>query len=272
MIVAVLAATGRSVISARQWFLTTAAETGAALIMLGRALAYTRLIGRSLPQLRRQLDEAGFGSIVVLSLIAGLTGMIVAVQTGSALEQFGVVDTLGAIVGATFTREMGPLWAAVIVLARVGASMAAEIGTMAVNEEVDALRAMSIDPVRYLVMPRIISLMVIMVLLTSIADFVGMAGGAMVAKQMYGVPVHTFMDSAQGLLRGLDIWAGLFKSLVFGVIIGTIACDRGLNTTNGAEGVGRSTTATVVRALVFMLVINYVLSTVTEKVLRPWLT
>ncbi|MBA3847793.1 MAG: ABC transporter permease, partial [Planctomycetes bacterium] len=89
MIVAVLAATGRSVISARQWFLTTAAETGAALIMLGRALAYTRLIGRSLPQLRRQLDEAGFGSIVVLSLIAGLTGMIVAVQTGSALEEFG---------------------------------------------------------------------------------------------------------------------------------------------------------------------------------------
>jgi len=257
-----LAAAGRAII-------VRAAIAGRALMLLIHALGALRQVHRSWPQLIRQLDFAGFGSILVLSLIAGLTGMIMAVQTGSELQRFGVIDNLGAIIGATFLREMGPIWAAVIVLARVGASMAAELGTMAVNEEVDALRVMSIDPVRFLVMPRLLALMIVMPLLTAIADAVGMAGGALIALSLFGQPIEVFMDSAQGLLQGLDFYSGLFKSWVFAVIIGTIACDQGLATQNGAEGVGRSTTTTVVLSIIFVLLTDLVLTSFIQMFLRP---
>lgn len=242
---------------------------GRSLLLLIHAMASLRFVHRSLRQLLRQLDQAGFGSILVLSLIAGLTGMIMAVQTGSELQRFGVLENLGAIIGATFCREMGPIWAAVIVLARVGAAMAAEIGTMTVNEEVDALKAMSIDPVRYLVMPRILALMILMPLLTAIADAVGMAGGAMISKQTFGLPIQTFLDSAKGLLTGLDFYSGLVKAWVFAAIIGTIACDQGMETRDGAEGVGRSTTKTVVLSIVFVLVVDLIMTSIVQLILSP---
>jgi phospholipid/cholesterol/gamma-HCH transport system permease protein len=258
----VLAFIGREV-------LARARMAGRCLIMFGQAMGHIRLVHRSMPQVIRQLADAGFGSILVLSLIAGLTGMIMAVQTGSELKRFGVLDNLGAIIGATFCREMGPIWAAVIVLSRVGASMAAELGTMAVNEEVDALKAMSINPVRYLVMPRILALMILMPILTAIADAVGMAGGAFISQVQFGVPIQTFMDSARGLLTGLDFFSGLFKGFVFAAIIGTIACDQGLNTTDGAEGVGRSTTKTVVLCVVFVLLMDLILTSFIQMVAKP---
>jgi phospholipid/cholesterol/gamma-HCH transport system permease protein len=257
-----LAVIGREIMARAQM-------AGRCLIMLGQALGHIRSVHRSVPQLLRQLAEAGFGSIMVLSLIAGLTGMIMAVQTGSELKRFGILENLGAIIGATFCREMGPIWAAVIVLARVGASMAAELGTMAVNEEVDALKAMSINPVRYLVMPRILALMILMPILTAIADAVGMAGGAFISKVQFGVPIHTFMDSAKGLLTGLDFFSGLFKGFAFAMIIGTIACDQGLSTTDGAEGVGRSTTKSVVLSIVFVLLMDLILTSFIQMVMKP---
>jgi len=263
--VSVLAATGRAII-------TRSAVTGRAILLLVHGLLALRHVRRSIPQVIRHLDMAGYGSILVLSLIAGLTGMIMAVQTGSELQRFGVIDNLGAIIGATFLREMGPIWAAVIVLARVGASMAAELGTMAVNEEVDALRVMSIDPVRYLVMPRLLALMIVMPLLTTIADVVGIAGGALITKSMFGQPIQVFMDSAQGLLQGLDFYSGLAKSWVFALIIGTIACDQGLATQNGAEGVGRSTTTTVVLSVVFVLLADLVMTSFIQIVVKPLVT
>ena len=260
-----LAATGRAIIS-------KSAVTGRAILLLVHGLLALRHVHRSIPQVIRHLDMAGYGSILVLSLIAGLTGMIMAVQTGSELQRFGVLDNLGAIIGATFCREMGPIWAAVIVLARVGASMAAELGTMAVNEEVDALRVMSIDPVRFLVMPRLLALMIVMPLLTTIADAVGIAGGALIAQSLFGQPIQVFMDSAQGLLQGLDFYSGLAKSWVFALIIGAIACDQGLATQNGAEGVGRSTTTTVVLSVVFVLLADLVMTSFVQVVIKPLVT
>lgn len=260
-----LAATGRAIIS-------KSAVTGRAILLLVHGLLALRHVHRSIPQVIRHLDMAGYGSILVLSLIAGLTGMIMAVQTGSELQRFGVLDNLGAIIGATFCREMGPIWAAVIVLARVGASMAAELGTMAVNEEVDALRVMSIDPVRFLVMPRLLALMIVMPLLTTIADAVGIAGGALIAQSLFGQPIQVFMDSAQGLLQGLDFYSGLAKSWVFALIIGAIACDQGLATQNGAEGVGRSTTTTVVLSVVFVLLADLIMTSFVQVVIKPLVT
>jgi len=245
-----------------------ARHAGRTVLLFVDTCAQLRNTGRVLPQLMRQIEMAGFGSILVLALVAGLTGMIMAMQTGFELQKLGLEAKLGAIIGATFLREMGPIWCAIIILARVGAAMAAELGTMAVNEEVDALRVMSINPVRFLVLPRILALVVSMPLLTAIADFVGLAGGALVSQAMFDVTIAKFKESAILLLNGPDFWYGVFKSGVFACIIGTIACDRGLNTQDGAEGVGRATTSTVVLCVVFVLVADMILNTFIQNVLR----
>ncbi len=249
--------------------LTQARHAGRTVLLFVDTCAQIGNVRRVLPQLMRQIESAGFGSIMVLALVAFLTGMIMAMQTGIELKKFGVEHQLGAIIGATFLREMGPLWCAIIILARVGAAMAAEIGTMVVNEEVDALRVMSINPVRFLVLPRLLALLISMPLLTAIADFVGMAGGSLASNMLFGVTMAKFHDSAQTLLGAPDFWFGLLKSAVFACVIGTIACDRGLNTSDGAEGVGRSTTQTVVLCVVFTLITNLLLNAVINQVLRP---
>ena len=241
---------------------------GRALILFIDAVSQMPRFKRSLRTIIHQLEVSGFGSLLVLSLIAGLTGMIMAVQIGTALKQYGAEDKIGEIIGATFTREMGPIWAAVIILARIGSSIAAELGTMVVNEEVDALRAMSINPVRYLVMPRILALVLAMPILTAVADWVGMLGGAFAAKLTFNTSMYTFMVSAQDGLDGMDFFSGLSKSVVFACIIGTISCDRGLNTSDGAEGVGRATTESVVLNVIFVLVADLLMTAFIELWLR----
>jgi phospholipid/cholesterol/gamma-HCH transport system permease protein len=239
--------------------LAVTGTAGRALFLLGGSLRFLPRVMGVRKQLWRQLDRAGFGSILVLALISGLTGMIMALQTGMELEKFGVIDRLGAIIGATFCRELGPIWAAVIVLSRVGAAMAAELGTMVVNEEVEALRVMNIDPRRYLVLPRLLALVISMPLLTAIADLVGLFGGALISSTNFGLPIATFFNSAQSLLDGPDFYSGLIKGAIFGVIIAVVACERGLNVTGGAEGVGRATTSSVVINVVFVLIADLIL-------------
>ena len=156
----VVGGTGKGIIERAQ-------VAGRALLLFYQAVGQVREVGRGIPQLMRQIEFIGFGSIFVLSLIAGLTGMIMAVQMGATLHDYGIIDKLGGLISVTFCRELGPIWAAVIILARVGSAIAAELGTMAVNEEIDALRAMSISPVRYLVMPRILALVITMPLLAA---------------------------------------------------------------------------------------------------------
>lgn len=230
-----------------------------------------RYLRQGYVQIKRQVDQAGFGSLGVLALITGLTGMIMAVQTGSALKQYNQTDLVGGIIAVTFCRELGPIWAAVIMLARVGASMAAELGTMAVNEEIDALKAMSISPVRFLVMPRLVALAVVMPLLAAVADFVGILGGALISKPTFGVSVGAFFDSAQQMLVASDVFTGFFKSVIFGCIIAIIACDQGIHTTDGAEGVGRSTTRTVVLSVIFVLLADLVLTSFVQFTLSSML-
>jgi phospholipid/cholesterol/gamma-HCH transport system permease protein len=257
----VMAETGRGVLDRAQ-------VAGRALLLFWQAVGHLGEVGRSLPMLKRQIDSAGFGSILVLALIAGLTGMIMAVQTGVALQDYGATDRLGGLIALTFCRELGPIWAAVIILARVGAAMAAELGTMAVNEEIDALRAMSIDPVRYLIMPRILALAIILPMLSAIADFVGMMGGALISKATFGISLNAFFDSAKDNLTFLDVSSGLFKSIIFSLLIGTIACDQGINTSDGAEGVGRSTTKTVVLSIIFVLLMDLFLTSFIQLVIK----
>lgn len=244
--------------------LTSAGRATILLGKTGRALVH---VGRSRRLLFQQMDMAGFGSLLVLALIAGLTGMIMAMQMGPALEDYNAIDTLGGIIGLTFCRELGPIWAAVIVLARVGSAMAAQIGTMVVNEEVDALEVMSVDPVRYLVLPRILGLILVMPFLTALANVVGLAGGALVASSLFGVPVESFLDSAQRVVELSDFGSGLVKSVVFGAVIGAIACDQGLSTRGGAEGVGLATTNAVRLSVIFVLVCDLILTALLRLIL-----
>jgi phospholipid/cholesterol/gamma-HCH transport system permease protein len=238
---------------------------GRALVLFYQALGQMSTVGRSMPVLIKQIEMIGFGSLLVLSLISGLTGMIMAVQMGVTLQDYGAIDTLGGLIAVTFCRELGPIWAAVIILARVGSAMAAELGTMTVNEEIDALRSMSIDPVRFLVMPRILALIITMPLLAAVADFVGMLGGAMVAKATFGLTIDSFFQSAKGMLDFSDVMSGLIKSMFFACLIGTIACDQGLNTHDGAEGVGKSTTRTVVLCVIFVLLMDLFLTSFVQR-------
>ena len=257
----VMASTGRGILDRAQ-------VAGRALLLLWEAALHLTEVKRSIPMLTRQIEFCGFGSLLVLALISGLTGMIMAVQTGIALQDYDQTNLLGGIIGVTFCRELGPIWAAVIILARVGAGMAAELGTMAVNDEIDALRAMSINPVRYLVMPRILALAIVMPLLAAVSDFVGMLGGALIAKATFGTLVTTFFESAKNSLAFLDVSSGLFKSFVFACLIGTIACDQGMNTTDGAEGVGRSTTKTVVLSIIFVLLMDLFLTSFVQLAMK----
>jgi phospholipid/cholesterol/gamma-HCH transport system permease protein len=257
----VMANTGRGIIERAQ-------VAGRCLVLFWAAVRSLTEIKRSMTQIIRHIEMSGFGSLLVLALISGLTGMIMAVQTGISLKDFGLENNLGGIIGVTFCRELGPIWAAVIILARVGAAMAAELGTMAVNEEVDALRSMSIDPVRFLVMPRLVALAVVMPMLAAIADFVGMLGGALISKASFGVTVSTFFESAKSMLTYSDVFTGLFKAWVFACLIGTIACDQGLNTSDGAEGVGRATTKTVVLCVIFTLLMDLFLTQFVQLTLK----
>jgi phospholipid/cholesterol/gamma-HCH transport system permease protein len=257
----VVGGTGRGILERAQ-------VAGRALLMFYQALGFVSQIGRALPMLLKQIEFVGFGSLVVLSLISGLTGMIMAVQMGATLQDYGALNQLGGLIGVTFARELGPIWAAVIILARVGSAMAAELGTMAVNEEVDALRSMSIDPVRFLVMPRIMALVITMPLLTAIADFVGMLGGALISQPTFGLTVSSFFDSAKDMLVFSDVFGGLVKSVFFACLIGTIACDQGLHTSDGAEGVGKSTTRTVVLSVIFVLLMDLFLTSFVQLAMK----
>jgi phospholipid/cholesterol/gamma-HCH transport system permease protein len=193
-------------------------------------------------------------------IIAFFTGMIVSMQTGIQLQKFGQEGTLGFIVSAAMVREMGPVFTAISLAGLVGSTYAAEIGTMKVSEEIDALEVMSIDPVYFLVLPRLLALAIAAVVLTVYADVIGILGGALIAKANFNVAPTIFLKNAQDTLDLKDIYGGLFKSLVFGVTIATVACSQGLRTGHGAEGVGKSTLRSVVIGFIFLLVFDYFLT------------
>jgi phospholipid/cholesterol/gamma-HCH transport system permease protein len=220
---------------------------------------------RAIREIINQMYFCGVKALGVTTIVALFTGMIVALQTGITIKKYGQEETIGLIVAASMCREMGPFITAIILTAMVGSAIAAEIGTMQVSEEIDALEVMSIDPVRMLAMPRIIALTIMCGTLTILVDFVGIMGGGLVAKARLGVPLHRYLNYAQLTLRGRDlfgvlpkdVYAGLFKSLVFGTVIATVACAQGFMARGGALGVGRAVRRTVVASIILILVLGY---------------
>ena len=225
---------------------------------LGHAPKRSRLI-------YEQMFLSGIQTLHVVLLVGLFIGMIVSLQTGIELAKLGQQDQIGTIVAISMAREMGPFITATILAATVGSAIAAELGTMSVSNELDALEVMSIDRLSLLVLPRLVGLALIAPLLTLVCDTIGIIGGAFVAQAQLNVGYEMYMTSAIDALRPTgflvnipkDLYAGLIKAFVFGGMIATIACNEGLKTTGGALGVGRATRAAVRDAIIGIIVINY---------------
>ena len=215
---------------------------------------------RDLGLLLEQLDEVGVRSLSIVNLTAVFLGMVLALQMGIFLTKFGAQIFVSRIVGVSLLREMAPVLTALMVGGRVGAGITAELGSMAVTEQIDAIRSLGADPVRKLVTPRMIALLVMLPMLTVIADAVGVAGGCLISVTELDMSVDFYTRSLLQALAFSDFFSGLGKAVFFAYFIGIIACFNGLNVRGGADGVGRATTSTVVASSVTVLVGDFFLS------------
>ncbi len=235
------------------------------LLLVKTFISLPNLIYRIQPTLN-QMYIAGFKSLFVVSIVAIFTGMILSLQSGLALKDFGQEELIGQLIIVSLTREMSPFMTALILAASVGSSMAAEIGTMKVSEEIDALEVMSIDPVKFLVLPRVVGFTIMIPVLTNYASLLGTMGGSIVANTQLGVEYQTFYNLVFEALKsrtGLkDIWVGNFKSFIFGLTISSIACYQGLNAEGGAMGVGRAVRSSVVISYLFIIMFGYFISAI----------
>ena len=221
--------------------------------------------GREFRAMVLQMHDHGVKAIPVVTLVAVFMGMIVSLQSGVAIKAYGQESLIGNIVAASMFREMGPFITAIVLTATAGSACAAEISTMRVSEEVDALEMMGIDPVRYLVLPRVVALGLMCLVLTILTDCFGTLGGAFIAASQLGVSYETYFDGVRETLSSKfvlgflskDVFTGLFKSLVFGILIGIVGCAQGLRTSGGALGVGRAVRHAVVASVVLILVLGY---------------
>lgn len=230
---------------------------GFTMIILFKTFYHLKGLFRRRKELFRQMYYAGVKTFLVVSIVAMFTGMILTIQSGIALKDYGLEETIGNLIIATMTREMGPFSAAIILIASVGSAMAAEIGTMKVSEEIDALEVMSISPVYYLVMPRVVALTLMLPIATIYVNVLGTIGGAIIAKTHLGVPYNIYYLHVLESLHFKALYVGLLKATVFGVIIATVSCAQGLRATNGAIGVGRATRDSVVASFLLVLIIGY---------------
>ena len=237
--------------------LKTLEGVGENLVLMFRGFYWFKQTWKYRAAIIEQMLFCGVESLPVVLVVALFSGMVVALQTGHALAQFQLEGTLGNVVAATICREMGPVFAAIIVAGRVGSGMAAQLGTMKVSEEIDALEAMSIDPVRYLVMPRLWALLIMMPIMTVFADLIGIMGGAVVARLQIQVSYYTFFDGVQSNLELQDIYSGMVKAVVFGLTIAAVSCQQGLTATGGARGVGKATTRSLVFSFLLILLFDY---------------
>lgn len=208
----------------------------------------------------KQMEFIGFHSIFVVGLTGLFTGMVLALQTYYAFSMFSAESLVGATVALSMTRELGPVITALMVTGRAGSSIAAELGTMRVTEQVDALTVMAISPVQYLVVPRILAAVVVLPLLTVISDFIGIFGGYLVGVKLLGINGGLFMNKIYEFLEVEDIYNGLIKAAFFGLLLALIGCYKGFYTSGGAEGVGKATTQAVVMASVLILMSDYVMT------------
>lgn len=221
-----------------------------------------RLKDANAKEVVRQMALLGADSLPIVMMTILCTGMVFSVQTAKEFVRLGASSSVGGIVAIAMARELVPVLTGVVVAGRIGAAIAAELGTMKVTEQIDALRVMAANPVSYLVVPRFIALVLMMPVLVVFANFIGNIGGWVVAHYYAGIGSFTYENSIRTLAEFYDVFGGMVKSCVFGAIIVIVGCYKGLNAPNGAEGVGLATTASVVLSIILVFITNYFLSIV----------
>lgn len=221
-----------------------------------------RLKDANAKEVVRQMALLGADSLPIVVMTILCTGMVFSVQTAKEFVRLGASSSVGGIVAIAMARELVPVLTGVVVAGRIGAAIAAELGTMKVTEQIDALRVMAANPVSYLVVPRFIALVLMMPVLVVFANFIGNIGGWVVAHYYAGIGSFTYENSIRTLAEFYDVFGGMVKSCVFGAIIAIVGCYKGLNAPNGAEGVGLATTASVVLSIILVFITNYFLSIV----------
>lgn len=207
-----------------------------------------------------QMESVGPGSLVIALVTSISVGMVFTIQVAKEFIDFGTVQVIGGVLALALSRELTPVLTAVVVAGRIGSAFAAEIGTMKVTEQIDALYILKTDPINYLVTPRVVACCLMLPMLTMVSFVAGITSGMIIAENLYGISSTTFLDSVQNFLQIWDLIAAQIKSIIFGAIIAVIGCNWGLTTKGGAKGVGESTTAAVVTALIAIFVTNFFLS------------
>ncbi|MGB3494177.1 MAG: MlaE family lipid ABC transporter permease subunit [Elainellaceae cyanobacterium] len=232
----------------------------AALFLGGQVV--THLVGAKIHR-RNTLDQmssVGPGSLLIVLLTAATVGMVFTIQVAREFINFGASTAVGGILAVALARELTPILTAIILSGRVGSAFAAEIGTMVVTEQIDALQLLKTDPIDYLVIPRVLACCAMMPILSILSFVTGMTGGLILADSIYSISYSVFLDSVQSFLSTWDIITMMIKSIVFGAIVAVIGTSWGLTTTGGAKGVGQSTTTAVVTALLLIFISNFLLS------------
>ncbi len=235
-------------------------EMGRFFQMVGRIFVWTPRPPYDLRELFRQMVKVGFNSIPVVFLTAMFTGMVMALQMFTVLRRINAESFVGSGVSLSMVRELAPVLSGLIVSGRAGSAMGAELGTMRVTEQIDALEVMATDPVHYLVVPRVWASTVMLPLLVLMGNAVGILGGYLVAVVLMGANPVTYTDRTFQFMDLNDLFSGLIKAAVFGFLLAAIGCQQGFYTSGGAEGVGRSTTSAVVVASIAILVADFFLT------------
>jgi conserved hypothetical integral membrane protein len=220
-------------------------------------LVYRRLHWRNT---KEQMSVVGTDSLLITLVTASFVGAVFTIQVAKEFINFGATQAIGGVLALALSRELSPVLTAVIIAGRVGSAFAAELGTMTVTEQIDALYMLRSNPIDYLVTPRILACVLMMPLLTMLSFLTGMVGGIIICQNAYNISQTTFLDSVRTFLKSWDLITALLKAGVFGALIGAIGTTWGLTTTGGAKGVGQSTTTAVVTALLAIFVSNFFLS------------
>jgi phospholipid/cholesterol/gamma-HCH transport system permease protein len=236
------------------------AQVGGVALMFGRTVLATFKRPFELKSIARQIEALGVRSLSIATMTAIFVGLVISIQFAFFLARFGMQDSVGKVVVLTLFRELAPVLTALTVGARIGSGITAELGSMKVTEQLDAIRMLGADPVKKLVYPRIWACAVVLPALTVLSDVMGLFSGAVVVRLEYGISIRTFIDSAIETAEVLDFTSGVFKSVVFGLLIGTVGCFKGFNVKGGTEGVGVATTETVAVAAVGVCVSDFLLT------------
>lgn len=237
-------------------------EMGKILLLFISVLGWTFRPPLKLHNIFKQMEFVGVKSIFVVVLTGTFTGMVLALQGYHGFRMFSAESLVGSTVALSMTRELGPVLTSLMVTARAGSAMAAELGTMRVTEQIDALYVMAANPVKHLIVPRVAAGVLMVPLLTVVSDFVGIMGGYFVGVEVLGINSGVFIKNITRLVDLDDIFNGLVKAACFGLILSLIGCYKGFNTHGGAEGVGRATTEAVVLASISILVSDYFLTAI----------